>query len=139
MSKPKYLMWFSRFGSPHLVTQDSIEDCYDLDIMLDDAETWFFDQYGCLDCVEHIGQGIIPDDQWEQGLEEYARDQAATPPPTRESATVGAINVQSPPIHNARMWETYRTYSDRDQMQADYSWLREKLGDDRVRMVNHTS
>jgi hypothetical protein len=86
----KYLMWFARYGSTEVREEYDITDCYDLDWMLDDADSAIFDQYGILCEVEEItddGSRIIPDDEWEQGLEAYKakvraeREAKATPRP----------------------------------------------------------
>lgn len=37
-----YLMWFRRFGCLEMVVQTSLEDCLDLALMLDDADTAVF-------------------------------------------------------------------------------------------------
>ena len=142
MSGPKYLMWFSRFGNPHLVKQYHLEDCYELDDMLDDAETEVFDQYGVLNCVEHIGSGVIPDDEYDAGLdrwqaerdaeigEAYDRLDAARARPVR------AIDIRTPGELHTSGWETYRVYADADRAERDLLMLRDALGDDRVRFIH---
>lgn len=131
MSSPEYLMWFSRFGTPHLETQDRLDDCYELKHMLRNADTETFDMYGVLDRVERVGHGVIPPDEWESGLEEYVRQ---TGPDLTRSANdgTGEIRISPPPGVLPKVWETYRTYTDHGQIQADYQWLCETLGVDRV-------
>jgi hypothetical protein len=86
----KYLMWFARYHTTEVREEWHIEDCYDLDWMLDDADSATFDQYGILCEVEEVtdaGSRIIPDDEWKQGLEAYKekvlaeREAKATPRP----------------------------------------------------------
>lgn len=136
MTSPTYLMWFSRHGLPHLVTQYWLDDCYDLKRMLNNADTHVFDQYGVLSHVEHIERGVIPRDEWEAGLEEYIKQAEAEEADARATATPtarGEISVRPPADHHHnQMWETYRTFTDRDQMRATAAWLRDELGDDRV-------
>lgn len=136
MTSPQYLMWFSRYGLPHLETQYWLDDCYDLKWMLDNADTSTFDQYGVLNYVEHIERGVIPRDEWEAGLEEYIKtaeaedaEERATHPP----AAYGEISVRPPADHHHHnLWETYHTFRDRDQMCATAAWLADQLGEDRV-------
>lgn len=136
MTSPQYLMWFSRFGLPHLETQYWLDDCYDLKRMLDNADTATYDQYGSLNYVEHIERGVIPDEEWEEGFNNYmsmveaeeAEERATNPP-----AAYGEISVRPPAgHHHATLWSEYRTFRDRDQMRATAAWLADELGENRV-------
>lgn len=136
MIKPKYLMWFTRYGLPHLVAQDSIEDCYDLEWTLNNADTATFDQYGVLNYVEHIGRGVIPDEEWDAGLEEYIETVEAEEAAEREAnppTGYGQIGVRPPAGHrHATLWSVCQTFRDRDQMRETVAWLADELGEDRV-------
>lgn len=59
INSDSYIMWFTRYRYPEMHVMDCIEDCYDLDWMLEDAESAVFDQYGILSAVERVGQGVI--------------------------------------------------------------------------------
>ena len=141
MSGPKYLMWFSRFGNPHLVKQYHLEDCYELDDMLDDAETEVFDQYGVLNCVEHIGNGVIPDDEYEAGLDRWraeidAEVQEIYERAVKRVAFICRIEVRPPGELHTSGWEVYSHYLSQAGAERDLLMLRDALGDDRVRFIN---
>lgn len=94
-----YIMWFTRYRSPEMHVRDSIEECYDLEWILEEADTAVFDQYGVLSMVECVGQGVIDRDEWNRGLEafkarrraEIERHDLANPRPH----AVGCIEIQS--------------------------------------------
>lgn len=135
-------MWFMRYGNPHLVKKYHLEDCYELDDMLDDAETEVFDQYGVLNCVEHIDSGVIPDDEYDAGLDRwqaerdaeietaYNRLEAARARPVRR------IDIRTPDKLHTSGWETYNVYTGAARAERDLLMLRDALGDDRVRLIN---
>ena len=135
---PPYLMWFTRFGNPHLQTMWRLDDCYDLAYALDNADTATFDSYGILDYVEHVTLGVIPEGEWDAGLAEYikvarleyAAEQKANP-------SLGEIRISAPPAMRSHGWETYRTYTDEAKMMSEYSALAGSLGPERVSVVWH--
>ena len=134
-------MWFSRFGNPHLVKQYSLEDCYELDDMLDDAETEVYDQYGVLNCVEHIGNGVIPDDEYDAGLDRWQAERDAEREEAYERAVKRAaftyrIDIRTPSELRADGWEAYSVYANQARAERDLLMLRDALGDDRVRFIN---
>lgn len=134
-------MWFFRFGNPHLVKQYYLEDCYELDDMLDDAETEVFDQYGVLNCVEHVIHGIIPDDQWEAGIALWRTERDAELEEVYERAFKrGAftyrIDIRTPSELHTSGWEVYSVYANQSRAERDLLMLRDALGDDRVRFIN---
>ena len=140
----QFLMWFTRYGSPHLVPQPTLEDCLDLMRMLDDAETYVFDQYGVLDCVEQVGYAVIPDDVWDELLDKYCEEQAAIEAEERAKrgpnpAYVGMIYVRPPNPESGKRRtfseELYGQYTDASRMNADYAMLAKGLGEDRVVLV----
>lgn len=142
MSGPKYLMWFSRFGNPHLVKQYYLEDCYELDDMLDDAETEVYDQYGVLNCVEHIDNGVIPDDEYDAGLDRWRAERDAELEGAYDrlgdarAHPVRRIDIRTPGEVRTSGWEVYNMYSDAARAERDLLMLRDALGDDRVRFIN---
>lgn len=134
-------MWFSRFGNPHLVKQYSLEDCYELDDMLDDAETEVFDQYGVLNCVEHIGNGVIPDDEYDDGLDRWRHERDLEFEEAYERAVKRAvftyrIDIRTPGELHTSGWEVYSVYANQARAERDLLMLRDALGDDRVRLIN---
>lgn len=134
-------MWFSRFGNPHLVKQYNLEDCYELDDMLDDAETEVFDQYGVLNCVEHIGNGVIPDDEYDAGLDRWCAERDAEFEEAYERAFKRAaftyrIDIRAPSELHTSGWEPYSVYANQSRAELDLLMLRDALGDDRVRFIN---
>ena len=134
-------MWFSRFGNPHLVKQYYLEDCYELDDMLDDAETEVYDQYGVLNCVEHVVHGIIPDDQWEAGIALWRTERDTELEEVYERAFKrGAftyrIDIRTPDELRTSGWEVYSVYANQSRAERDLLMLRDALGDDRVRFIN---
>lgn len=134
-------MWFSRFGNPHLVKQYSLEDCYELDDMLDDAETEVFDQYGVLNCVEHIGNGVIPNDEYDAGLDLWRAERDAEIEEAYERAVKRAaftyrIDIHTPSELHTSGWEVYSVYANQARAECDLLTLRDALGDDRVRFIN---
>ena len=137
----QFLMWFTRFGSPHLVLQSTLEDCLDLARVLDDADTYVFDQYGVLNCVEQVGYAVIPDDVWDELFDKYCEEQAAIE--AEEHAKrgpnpkyVGMIYVQPPNPESGKKRsfskELYGRYTDASRMNEDYAMLAKGLGEDRV-------
>lgn len=142
MISQEYLMWFMRYGQTHLVIQDCIEDCYDLEIMLDDAEMHVFDQYGCLDRVEHLVSGIIDSDVWETGLEEYKEELKKEKEKERKNDTtpklIGTILLAPPKDFRSKTTDTYKHYYVEDKMLDDYKTLRKHLGD-RVSLIRYNA
>ena len=141
MSGPKYLMWFSRFGNPHLVKQYYLEDCYELDDMLDDAETEVYDQYGVLNCVEHVVHGIIPDDEYDAGLDRWRHErdlefEDAYERAFKRGAFTYRIDIRTPSELHTSGWEVYSVYANQSRAERDLLMLRDALGDDRVRFIN---
>lgn len=139
----QFLMWFTRYGSPHLVPQPTLEDCLDLARMLDDAETYVFDQYGVLDCVEQVGYAVIPDDVWDEFFDKYCEEQNAIEAEERDkrgpNPYVGMIYVRPPNPESGKRRtfseELYGQYTDASRMNADYAMLAKGLGEDRVVLV----
>lgn len=134
-------MWFSRFGNPHLVKQYYLEDCYELDDMLDDAEAEVYDQYGVLNCVEHVVHGIIPDDQWEAGIalwrtERDAEFEEAYERGVKRAGFTYRIDIRTPSELHTSGWEVYSVYSSQATAEHDLLMLRDALGDNRVRFIN---
>lgn len=134
-------MWFSRFGNPHLVKQYYLEDCYELDDMLDDAETEVFDQYGVLNCVEHVVHGIIPDDQWEAGIALWRTErddelEEVYERAFKRGAFTYRIDIRTPDELHTSGWEVYSVYANQSRAERDLLMLRDALGDDRVRFIN---
>lgn len=101
-----YVMWFTRYGCTETRVMDSLEDCYDLAWMLEDAEACVFGQYGCFCAVEKVGEGVIPNDVWDAGLEAYQKRVTARREAKREEnpapKPAGAIYVYSPNKHERR-------------------------------------
>lgn len=128
-----YLMWFMRFGSTNLVTQSSLEDCYELEYMLDNADTSVFDQYGVLRSVEHVETGIVPDNEWDAGLEKYIekckREDAKEAVKSPRPRAAGRININPPEGFRSPFSATYRTYINEDEMFREYHTLSSALGD----------
>lgn len=132
---PEYLMWFMRFGSPHLVTKYTLEDCYDLDLVLEDSEIHVMDSYGVLNCVEHIETGVISDEDWDKGLEAYreqlekeAEEERADKPAPKP--VLGEIYIATPPGEFRRSGkERFRSYTDERKMYDQYHELSRALGD----------
>ena len=134
-------MWFSRFGNPHLVKQYSLEDCYELDDMLDDAETEVYDQYGVLNCVEHVVHGIIPDDEYDAGLDRWRHErdlefEDAYERAVKRAAFTYRIDIRTPSELRTSGWEVYSVYANQARAERDLLMLRDALGDDRVRFIN---
>jgi len=134
-------MWFSRFGNPHLVKQYSLEDCYELDDMLDDAETEVYDQYGVLNCVEHVVHGIIPDDEYDAGLDRWRHErdlefEDAYERGVKRAGFTYRIDIRTPSELHTSGWEVYSVYSSQATAEHDLLMLRDALGDDRVRFIN---
>ena len=135
-------MWFSRFGNPHLVKQYYLEDCYELDDMLDDAETEVYDQYGVLNCVEHIDNGVIPDDEYDAGLDRWRAERDAEIEgdhihlENARAHPIRRIDIRTPDPLRTSGWETYSVYADAARAERDLLMLRDALGDDRVRFIN---
>ena len=118
-----------------------LEDCYELDDMLDDAETEVFDQYGVLNCVEHVIHGIIPDDQWEAGIALWRTERDAELEDVYERAVKRVaftyrIDIRTPSELHTSGWEVYSVYANQSRAERDLLMLRDALGDDRVRFIN---
>ncbi|WP_432794443.1 hypothetical protein [Rhodococcus ruber] len=128
-----YLMWFSRFGATECHAMPSIEDCYDLALMLEDAETYVFDQYGVLGEVEKVGEGVVPDDEWERGLEEYRAVEVAECQASSEAIPrdAGAIDIRRP----GRGWAFSLVSSPSvNDLRSEEARLAALLGRDRVQL-----
>ncbi|QDH92370.1 hypothetical protein SEA_SPOOKY_105 [Gordonia phage Spooky] len=139
-----YLMWFTRFGLSHLEIHFHLDDCYDLELMLDDCDTHIFDQYGILDQVEECtdtGSRIIPDDEWETGMEAYrkrrdaeaAARRAKNPPPK----PYGHISIRTPGSGRtvASGWEQLTTCSTEDEFNRVRDLWTARLGASRVQAI----
>lgn len=133
-----HIMWFTRYGSPEMHVMESLEDCYDLAWMLEDADTAVFDQYGILTAVEHVGHGVITDDQWESGLKSFMAQRRVelekymqrNPRPK----AVGCIEIQSTDQSSRRgRWVHEASYSTLDVLQSELDRLQAILPQSRVR------
>jgi len=136
-----YLMWFSRYGSPHIEQQPTLEDCYDLDVYLENAEMWEFDQYGVLVAVENVGEGVVPDDVYEAGLDAYRarQDKELAANPAKVNEPVGTIYIRTPDKH-ARPYANeaqYCTYYDKTILEREKERLTNALGANRVRVQQY--
>lgn len=141
----KYLMWFMRFGVPHLERQSTLEDCLDLAHMLEDADTYTYDQYGVLNCIEHVETGIIDPDEWDRLREEYAtRLQQEYEEEKRSGGSpeiAGWINVRPPESMKSKpvMYEQYQAFYSEKLMWEAYEMLVANLGEGRVSIEDRTA
>ncbi|WP_261949517.1 hypothetical protein [Rhodococcus sp. T9N] len=134
-----YIMWFAqRYGAPEMHIMDSVDDCYSLARMLEDADTAVFDQYGILSAVEHVGHGVIADDQWNLGFEAFkAQRQTELEQSMQRSQipkAVGCIEIRSA-YQFARLggWVHEASYSSLDTLTAELDRLQAILPASRVR------
>jgi hypothetical protein len=88
--KGEYLMWFTRYGSVVHEHHETLDDCIELAVLLDDCDTSTFDSHGCWEAVERIGYGLVGDfsgrveeaiklkeARWAEAAEKRKREQVA--------------------------------------------------------------
>lgn len=134
-----HIMWFTRYGSPEMQVMESLEDCYDLAWMLEDAEMAVFDQYGSLSAVEHVGHGVIADDLWDSGLEAFKALRRVELERSRQRSpslkAVGCIEIQSADQSpHLGGWVHESSYYSLDELTAELYRLRAILPGSRVRL-----
>ena len=131
-----YIMWFTRYGCAEMRSQYSLEDCYELAWMLEDAESCVFDQYGCLNSVERIGVGEIPDGEWEQGFEAFREGKRAVAEKQLEAQPkpYGAVEIL-PPGKRDRFgtWVHAATVYGALELDEEFFRLKGLFGAERVR------
>lgn len=134
-----HIMWFTRYGSPEMQVMESLEDCYSLAWMLEDADTAVFDQYGSLSAVEHVGHGVIADDQWESGLKSFMAQRRVELEKSMQRnpslKAVGCIEIQSADQSpHLGGWVHESNYYSLDELTAELYRLRAILPESRVRL-----
>lgn len=128
-----YLMWFTRYGGTEVHEFDDIDECYSLARFLEDCDTADFDRYGCLDCVEHVGAGVIPDKDWDSGLATYIAKRRALAEEERKRGPepVGSIRLTHPDHPGRWDWADGTAYSEVELERMESEWVT-RLGRDRV-------
>jgi hypothetical protein len=141
--KGEYLMWFTRYGSVVPEHHETLDDCIELAVLLDDCDTSTFDSHGCSQAVERIGYGLVSDfdervdeaiklkeARWAAAAERRKSEQAIKKGPLftvslKKPESMGAKHLSSFPTAIAHGLTNDEVIAERDR-------LEELFGADRV-------
>jgi hypothetical protein len=140
--KGEYLMWFTRYGSVVPEHHETLDDCIELAVLLDDCDTSTFDSHGCWEAVERIGYGLVSD--FDERVDEAiklkeARWAAATERRTEKVVKEGplfTISLKKPESMSAKHLSSFPTAIAHGltnaEVIAERDRLEELFGKDRV-------